>query len=68
MRTMSKEMEKDLEKDQVTSEEPAQETPEAEEAKADEAEEVADCVAFLASDRATYITGSVFDVNGGWNG
>ena len=33
-----------------------------------EAEEVADCVAFLASDRATYITGSVFDVNGGWNG
>ncbi len=33
-----------------------------------EAEEVADCVAFLASDRAKYITGSVFDVNGGWNG
>ncbi|MBR5858652.1 MAG: SDR family oxidoreductase, partial [Clostridia bacterium] len=33
-----------------------------------EAEEVADCVAFLASDKARYITGSVFDVNGGWNG
>lgn len=31
-------------------------------------EEVADCVAFLASDKAKYITGSVFDVNGGWNG
>lgn len=33
-----------------------------------EAEEVADCVAFLASDKAMYITGSVFDVNGGWQG
>ncbi len=33
-----------------------------------EAEDVADCVAFLASDRARYITGSVFDVNGGWQG
>ena len=33
-----------------------------------EASEVAECVAFLASDRAKYITGSVFDVNGGWNG
>lgn len=32
------------------------------------AQEVAECVAFLASDRAKYITGSVFDVNGGWNG
>lgn len=33
-----------------------------------EAEEVAECVAFLASDKAKYITGSVFDINGGWNG
>lgn len=33
-----------------------------------EAEEVADCVAFLASDKATYITAGVFDVNGGWQG
>ena len=33
-----------------------------------EPEEVADLVAFLASDKATYITGSIFDVNGGWNG
>ncbi len=31
-------------------------------------EEVADCVAFLVSDKARYITGSVFDINGGWNG
>lgn len=31
-------------------------------------EEVADLVSFLASDKATYITGSIFDVNGGWNG
>jgi len=31
-------------------------------------EEVADCVAFLVSDKAKYITGSVFDVNGGWQG
>lgn len=33
-----------------------------------EAYEVAECVAFLASDKASYITGSVFDINGGWNG
>ena len=33
-----------------------------------EASEVAECVAFLASEKATYITGSVFDVNGGWQG
>lgn len=33
-----------------------------------EAEEVADCVAYLASDRAMYITAGVFDVNGGWQG
>lgn len=33
-----------------------------------EAEEVAECVSFLVSDKARYITGSVFDVNGGWNG
>lgn len=32
-----------------------------------EPEEVAECVAFLVSDKAKYITGSVFDVNGGWN-
>ncbi len=32
------------------------------------ASEVAECVAFLASDKSKYITGSVFDVNGGWNG
>lgn len=31
-------------------------------------EEVADCVAFLVSDKAKYITGSVFDINGGWQG
>ena len=33
-----------------------------------EGEEVAECVAFLASDKAKYITASVFDVNGGWMG
>jgi 3-oxoacyl-[acyl-carrier protein] reductase len=33
-----------------------------------EADEVAECVAFLASEKARYITGSIFDVNGGWNG
>ncbi len=33
-----------------------------------EPEDVADCVAFLVSDKARYITGSIFDVNGGWNG
>ncbi len=33
-----------------------------------EPEEVAECVAFLVSDKARYITGSVFDVNGGWQG
>ncbi|MBR5285757.1 MAG: SDR family oxidoreductase [Clostridia bacterium] len=33
-----------------------------------EADEVAECVAFLVSDKARYITGSVFDINGGWQG
>ena len=33
-----------------------------------EADEVAECVAFLASDKAKYITGSIIDVNGGWQG
>lgn len=33
-----------------------------------EPEEVAETVAFLVSDRAKYITGAVFDVNGGWQG
>jgi NAD(P)-dependent dehydrogenase (short-subunit alcohol dehydrogenase family) len=28
-------------------------------------EEVADLVVFLASDRAAYITGATFDINGG---
>lgn len=31
-------------------------------------EEIAECIGFLVSDKAKYITGSVFDVNGGWNG
>lgn len=31
------------------------------------AEEVAKTIAFLISDDASYITGSVFDVNGGWD-
>ena len=29
-------------------------------------EEIADAVAFLVSDQATYITGTSLDVNGGW--
>ncbi len=33
-----------------------------------DADEVAECVSFLVSDRAKYITGSVFDINGGWQG
>ncbi len=33
-----------------------------------EADEIAECVAFLASDKAKYITGSIIDVNGGWQG
>ena len=33
-----------------------------------EPEDVADVVAFLLSDKARYITGSVIDVNGGWQG
>jgi len=33
-----------------------------------EPKEVAECVAFLASDKSSYITGAVFDVNGGWQG
>ncbi len=32
-----------------------------------EPEEVADLIAFLVSDKAKYITGSVYDINGGWN-
>jgi len=31
-----------------------------------EAAEVADCVAFLVSEKAKYITGSIIDINGGW--
>ena len=31
-------------------------------------DEVAECIGFLVSDKAKYITGSIFDVNGGWNG
>lgn len=37
-------------------------------ARIGEPEEVAECIAFLVSDKAKYITGSVFDVNGGWQG
>lgn len=33
-----------------------------------EPEEVAETIVFLVSDKAKYITGSIFDVNGGWNG
>ena len=33
-----------------------------------EPEDVADVVAFLLSDKARYITGSIIDVNGGWQG
>ncbi len=33
-----------------------------------EPEDVSDVVAFLLSDKARYITGSVIDVNGGWQG
>lgn len=31
-----------------------------------EPEEIADVVVFLASDRASYVTGATFDVSGGW--
>lgn len=30
-------------------------------------EEIADAIAFLASDRSTYITGQILSVNGGWH-
>lgn len=33
-----------------------------------EPEDIADTVAFLASDKASYITGAVIDINGGWQG
>jgi 3-oxoacyl-[acyl-carrier protein] reductase len=35
-------------------------------ARQGEAQEVADVVAFLASDKSSYITGSTIDVSGGW--
>lgn len=33
-----------------------------------EPEDVAETVAFLVSDKASYITGAIIDINGGWNG